>query len=471
MNRDHPGAAPNCPDEAFVKGTERLQISATEVQAKGEAEAAAVIAAREAEEVAEADLQAMTEHVMDKTDADAGTCFGIPVPNHMLPVEVARILCEIKAEKGLPVETLPDVMVGPMLKLQIDEAAELEAAEAKETSRDSYAEWRAQFSTNTEAVLAADSLETRGDPKLEAERLRLLGFQRILTIAQHNKADGERIAAALNNLDLTNGSSQPRVFIQQFVFSSPDHDSGISEATQAAIAKEFKLTPHRVVTGSDYEDAMNAMVTGEDGKQAPAYPEHNSLKFGVGLEGYTSDNGQQQFMKATPTHGHPITVDVTSFSPGRKALVAGYLDAWRMAEDAGATDFLISMTQYDLRGQSVLDEIQLIKAAQILNALYGGFTGHNGEVLRGGDKIAQTRWMAQLKSPKGDAARSDRNASMTDDALRGLGIRDEKGNLDIDLLRAFGDYSRDNWFGAPDYDAVQAHLTGLFPEKFRLSNG
>jgi hypothetical protein len=34
------------------------------------------------------------------------------------------------------------------------------------------------------------------------------------------------------------------------------------------------------------------------------------------------------------------------------------------------------------------------------------------------------------------------------------------------MLRAFGDYSRENWFGAPDYEAVQAHLAGLYPGRF-----
>lgn len=41
------------------------------------------------------------------------------------------------------------------------------------------------------------------------------------------------------------------------------------------------------------------------------------------------------------------------------------------------------------------------------------------------------------------------------------GIRDKNGNLDLDVLRAFGNYSRDHWHTAPDYDAVQAHLKKL----------
>jgi hypothetical protein len=55
---------------------------------------------------------------------------------------------------------------------------------------------------------------------------------------------------------------------------------------------------------------------------------------------------------------------------------------------------------------------------------------------------------------------------MTDDALRGLGIRDASGTIDTDVLQAFGEYSRDNWLGAPKYEDVQAYLTRLFPERF-----
>ena len=142
----------------------------SEVQAKGEAQAAAVAAARETGEIAESDLQAMTKHVMDKADLEAGTCFGVPVPEDMLPVEVARLLCQLKAEKGLSIKNLPDVVIGPLLKIKLvgassamEERAEDEAeTETKIETTDNYAEWRAQFSTSAEVVLATDTLDSGG---------------------------------------------------------------------------------------------------------------------------------------------------------------------------------------------------------------------------------------------------------------------------------------------------------------------
>ena len=63
-------------------------------------------------------------------------------------------------------------------------------------------------------------------------------------------------------------------------------------------------------------------------------------------------------MRATPEHGHAITLDVTRMSPASKGLVASYLGLWKVAEDAGETAFFLDLVQYDLRGQSVLDELR-----------------------------------------------------------------------------------------------------------------
>ena len=90
-----PGASP---DRAVTKNAgpaERATTLEAEVQAKGAAEAAAMAEARETGEAVEADLQAMTDFVMGKADLDAGTCFGIAIPEGMLPIELAKMLCGI----------------------------------------------------------------------------------------------------------------------------------------------------------------------------------------------------------------------------------------------------------------------------------------------------------------------------------------------------------------------------------------
>ena len=341
--------------------------------------------------------------------------------------------------------------------------------EKAERDAQAYADWKDQFGGDfVAAVQAADTLPVGEppNPKLAAEQAKLKQFGRILSIAQQvSPADHGIISQRMARLDLSQGVPSAVRFIQTAIFSAPSRPSGVSDAAQTAIAAEFKLTPRSIVTGSDYADAMKETKTDADGNRVPAYTEKSPLTFGVGVEGYTSDNGEQQFMRATPTHGHAWKLDVTKLTPVEKGVAASLLDTWAMMEDAGETDFLIDLTKIDLSVANAIDPLTLVKTAQIMNALYGGRAGYNGEIIRGSDKLGIIRWQAQLRSPKGDAARGDRNAAMTDDALRGLGIRDENGTIDIDVLQAFGDYSRDNWFAAPDYGDVQAHLVMLFPQK------
>jgi hypothetical protein len=61
--------------------------------------------------------------------------------------------------------------------------------------------------------------------------------------------------------------------------------SAVSDAAQAAIAAEFKLTPRAIVTGTDYADAMGETRPGKNGDPVPLYLKDAPLVFGVGVEG------------------------------------------------------------------------------------------------------------------------------------------------------------------------------------------
>ena len=347
-------------------------------------------------------------------------------------------------------------------------AAQAEVRAAEHTDR-AHVVWfettcRGSF---VQAAQNADSMPVGAppNPELVAQRQRLVQFGRMWAIAQHSTPqDAARLAQHMGQLHWERGVPSPVQFIQTTLFSAPGHDSGFSAAFQSAIAAEFDLSPHRVVTGSDYDTAMSATLRDADGQQTPVYSEEAPLRFGIGLEGYLAADGAQM-MRATPEHGHAITLDVTRMSPASKGLVASYLGLWKVAEDAGETAFFLDLVQYDLRGQSVLDEFALFRAARILNHTFGGRAGYNGEIIRGTQARGMLRWQAQLRSPKGDASRSDRNRSDTRANLRALAIMDEEGEIDEEVLKAFGDYSRDHWFGAPSFETVQAHLAELFPKK------
>ena len=348
------------------------------------------------------------------------------------------------------------------------DAAQAETLAAAQTDR-AHLDWF-EITCGGSFVLAAQNaarmpLGTPPHPDLVAQQQRLAQFGRLLSLAKQTApTDAVRLAHHMGRLRWDRGVPNPVQFIQTTLFNSPDHDSGFSAAFQSAVATEFGLTPHRIVTGSDYDHALSAKALDQDGQEIPAYSEQAPLRFGIGLDGFLSQDGAQ-WMRATPEHGDAITLNVTHMSPASKGLVASYLGLWKAAEDAGETGFFLDLVQYDLRGQSVLDEFALIRAARILNHTFGGRAGYNGEIILGTQARGMLRWQAQLRSPKGDAGRSDRNRSDTRTNLQALAIMDDEGEIDEDVLKAFGDYSRDNWFGAPTFETVQAHLADLFPEK------
>lgn len=339
---------------------------------------------------------------------------------------------------------------------------DMERAEAETSYRDFLTsdEYRSASNANKIALMTS-----RPDVP-ESEQAKWQAFGDIMRIAQAVPEDQAVIVSRLNQLDMSQGAPNPVQFIQSAIFSSADYDSGVSDATQNAIAVEFNLTPRRVVTWSDFSDAMVETKMDADGNEVLVYSDEDPLKFGIGIDGFPSENGSQEFMRATPEHGHTITLDVTKLSPASKGVAASYLGMWKAAEDAGETDFFLDVAQDDIRGQAVLDEASLFRAARIMNYTFGGRAGYNGEISQGNDAVGMIRWQAQLRSPKGDAGRGDNNKSDTRTNLQALAIMDGEGNIDEDVLKAFGDYSRDNWFGAPEYEGLQAHLARLFPEKF-----
>lgn len=443
------------------------------IEAKGQAETAAVHAAQTAGAAEAADLAPMMEWVMSKADLEAETCFGVPIPDGMLPVELAKLLAQIEADTSLPLETLPDAVVGQLLQTELEIRArdaaikdQIGAVEASKATLQSYKEAVASVADlpNTEKVSALAD-----DPRVpESERGKLQAFARILAISERFPDDVPVIQARVNALDFSDGVPSPIGFIQFAIFSGPDQDSGVSAAFQQAVAAEFKLTPRRIVTGSDYSAAMAETRLDPNGNRVPVYTKDTPLEFGLGVVGYPSPSGEQEFMTATPSHGLAITLDVSRLSPAGKGIAASYLGMWKVAEDAGETGFLLSLTQYDIRGQSVLDEIDLKRAARIMNYAFGSSTGYDGEILHGEGAVGMLRWQAQLRSPKGDAGQGDTNKQDTRANLQGLGILDKSGRLDEEVLKAFGEFSREHWFSAPGYSDVRGYLRERFPEKFAV---
>ena len=462
MHQSHPGASPDQSNEAPLNHRFRPAPTDAEIQAKGNAETATVALIKKQGDTAETDVQAMIEHVMDKADLDAGTCFGVLVPNEMLPVGVAKLLCEIKAEKGLPLEKLPDILVGKMLAAKIEEHTNRDSADKTEDIHDSYEKWRKQFGTNVEAIANAHTLDTHGNQKLEKLKDKLLAFQTILTIAQRSKSDVEIITIRLAEVDLSD-PPEPAQFVRAFIFDQPGSHlkTGVSEVTQIAIAQELGIEhpPPSVVTGSDMQSvfeqgaSIRRVRDPETGavreERIPLQPgEFVPIREGQSL-GLTEtgeralkiNNEVGRFVTLLPTNAGPE--DLVSFGIAAQ-MIAG-LHEMNMADIFYPGRSLLE------RGGGMI-EVRMPgdfnRSQRLCQIFFGNLAGYDGKLLSQTD-LAKIPYLMQFHSAKGDHVIGDINPEQMRADYEAQGIVDETGAVNWRRFEAL----------------ITANRTGLYVEE------
>lgn len=233
------------------------------------------------------------------------------------------------------------------------------------------------------------------------------------------------------------------------------------EFTDAEIAAMHRAIERQVgimETGSQVQSELSRMRPGEDGQPVPAHPEDDPLAFWLNVVGFAEPDGRHM-LRATTVHGERVILNVTGWSGADIGRASELLQLWAMTENEGQTDFLTSITKLNWAESAAVDPLSLQQASQIVSALLGGGEGHDGDIFDGRDAIGLIRWQAELMNQDHAAARGHRDAARTAEALAALGIKDRDGRIDLDQLRAFGAYSRDHWHTAPDFEAVQTHLS------------
>lgn len=236
-------------------------------------------------------------------------------------------------------------------------------------------------------------------------------------------------------------------------------------ATDAALTDDDRQTLRQIIhreeryakTGTDVQTELGQTLTNADGQIVPAHPENEPYQFRDHVHGFARNNGTQH-LRAITTHGEQVTLDISGWTGADIGRASELLQLWAMTENEGQTGYLTSLTKLNWSDTAQIDAFALGRASQIVNAMLGGNEGYDGDIFEGRDTIGIIRWQAQLANQTGAALRGSRDEARTHDALIGLGIRDKKGNIDLDALRAFGEYSRDHWMRVPDYQAVKIHL-------------
>lgn len=240
--------------------------------------------------------------------------------------------------------------------------------------------------------------------------------------------------------------------------TAAEADQDLTDMDRATLRQIITREERYARTGTQVQTELSQTKTDDNGQIVPAHPEDKPYQFRDHVAGFTQPDGSQK-LRATANHGEHVTLDITGWSGADIGRASELLQLWTMTENEGQTGYLTSLTKLNWAATTRIDPISLQHASQVVSALLGHGEGHDGDIFDGRDAIGLIRWQAQLTNQNGGTIRGNRDAEQTSDALVGLGIHDKNGNLDIDALRAFGDYSRDQWNTVPDYDAVQAHLS------------
>ena len=146
-----------------------------------------------------------------------------------------------------------------------------------------------------------------------------------------------------------------------------------------------------------------------------------------------------------------------------------------MTENACATGFVEDIAKIKFSFfNSNFDPETLAKNREKMDALFGGLEGSDGDIFQTGQYrhliVAQARILNSDEAALGDgSALGAYNQKETLRRTRKLGLQDGDGNLDYEVLKAFGLYTRKHHHtGKLTFDNVHRHLYEKFPDKVEM---
>lgn len=289
------------------------------------------------------------------------------------------------------------------------------------------------------------------NPETNTHLNTLLGRIALLQAALPGKPDV--VNRLLNTTGLSLAATTVAGSFADFM-AAAETDENLTDSDRATLHQIIEREERYARTGTHVQTELNQIQTDENGQIVPAHPEDNPFQFRDHVAGFTQSDGSQK-LRATATHGQRVTLDITGWSGADIGRASELLQLWAMTENEGQTGYLASLTKLNWADTARIDAITLRQSAQIVSAMLGNGEGHDGDIFESQDAFGIIRWQARLVNQTGAAPHGHRDAKRTSDALVDLGIQDRDGNLDLDVLKAFGDYSRDHWHTTPNYEAIQ----------------
>jgi len=229
-------------------------------------------------------------------------------------------------------------------------------------------------------------------------------------------------------------------------------------------AQKFKL--REIVTGSDAQSSLAETMTDENGHEVPRFTENNKREFRKGVSGYVEAQGRQ--MIEARAGDHIVTKDVTGWSGEDVGFLIEATHMWNMYDSFGVTGFVedVYKVNFSILGDgNAFDPILITHLRQVLSHLTGSFEGYDGDIANLTEHKTLIQNQSRLLSETQTALGLENDRSGTTKILRRLGLEDEKGNPNMEVIKSFGDYTKRHYgTGAPDQLRLVEYLSRLHPE-------
>ncbi|MEO1029024.1 MAG: hypothetical protein AAFX02_08195 [Pseudomonadota bacterium] len=352
--------------------------------------------------------------------------------------------------------------IGRILERNFLSEEDRSAAESDEIARDTYRTARDEILAASPEISNAElcrQLLARRGAVPEVYRLRLQAFITMQNLAA-NEADAAVISERINALDFTGEIPDPMVFLQTQVLSTPEHDTGISEATQTAMREAFGIPALRDST--DLLDTIDQI--GEDegrfvdaNGQVVTFDQNNGIPLGD-YTIYPDASEANRYLADTLVGGRTLRV---SFSRDTDPSFLDEIITAAMVSQVLANRDLQAANQYILGGDGLaaqgiaeinLDEFQVARAKR----LYGAFMGLGVETRTGFPDQSQLRsfeWRLQGTHIDGDGKTGD-NTGRGDQSWRDLGMLTNDG-LNMQRVEEIGAYMNTYSTAVPDFETLK----------------
>jgi len=232
-------------------------------------------------------------------------------------------------------------------------------------------------------------------------------------------------------------------------------------------SEDDKRRMRDIVNASDLkQETLRQVVNPKTGEARYAYSKDHPLEFRPNVQSFPDPQGRE-YMKVVLQNGLIHQQEITHMSLQERTALAEYYQIWQIAEATGKSDFLhnsFGLVLDPFAGGRV-DWFKLKESRQIVDALLGGLAGDDGKIFSAENAGVFIVWQMQWLSKTGDASQDNIEIAVADNHLKTLGMKDPNGKLNLEMVKAFGNYTQTQYgTGEPSFGSVHHHLFKLYPQ-------